>query len=744
MRSTTPSHRKKHLRPEKSSTSATGVTSSKSPSSASVPVQAPASAELRVQECSFVQWDVSGICALSASPCAAFVALARANGTVELRRRTVHWAVVAAIPGDGSPELTVSSIKFSNCSHFLFVARLDGSLLVLRVTQEGLATHVQLTPGGGAIWDIAVSQNGGKDDVKLALACDDGCVRFVQADPQFVGSDPMHGEVPILPTDSAHYIIRIGEATKARALSVAWAPAAPGREADCVATGDSEGGVRWINPDTGKLYGRGKLPSLRREQTAIWTMNFAREGKDLVCGDSRGMATVWSSATNTLRQEVRIEGLQGALWSSTVVADSANSEIAFFGCAAGGVGGLRSPSVGAEDDMWVPLRGCRFHSHDVRGMASFPSGAVVSGSLDARMCLFTPGEFIDKRTILWVLPYHGCVGQPPVQFSRKNKFILSRRQKGIDLWSIPDDSKSPPLKLRMNLKSFHSDLVSCAISSDGTMVSASSLETFRLYQIWDKEGAIGDSTSFGKVRLLEVGDTVNTVLSGAYDMSFCRNTLVSILKSKDKVALCENGHIRIIKKEDIGSSAVSLERVACVDGRIAVSDSRGNVYYSHLDPNWADGDLMLSWTNIFSAGKEVKGITAMSFSPTGEKIAIATSDLKVFVARNDQVEEKGLVTAGPFTGVITSVSFSDNEGSLLISGEKVGSVVCALHSSRKRKHGDDSQVAGFEPYSLRVGDSILGSCVLSASRIALVRRRWDLVQYSSSLPDAIPKKPFGT
>lgn len=707
------------------------------------PAAAAARAELRVQECSFVQWDVSGISAISASLCGSLIAVARSNGTVELRHKDVAWAPVSVLYFDPSPELSISAMIFSNCSGYLFIARLDGALLFTRVTSEGLLPHVELSPGGGAIWDLAVSSTVPKGLVKLALACDDGCVRFVEPDPSFASSDSLDQKIPSLPTDSAHYLVKISEATEARVLSVAWAPLAPGRDADCVACGDAEGGVRWINPDSGALYGRGKLPSVRREQTAIWTIAFAREGRDLLCGDSRGMATVWSSATSTLRQEVRIEGLRGALWSSTVVADAANSEIAFFGCAAGGVGGLKSPSVNADDAMWVPLRGCRFHSHDVRGMASFPSGAVISGSLDARMCLFTPGEFIDKRTILWVLPYHGCVGQPPVQFCRNNKFILSRRQNGIDLWSIPDDSQSPPLKLRMILKNFESDLLSCAISGDGSMVAASSLESFRLYQIWDNEGAITDSTSFGKVRLIQVGYTVEAVLSGGVDMSFCGHTLVCILKSKQKVALFEEGQTQIIRKGEIGSTAMSLERIACVDGKIAVCDSKGNVFSAPLSPSCTRGESKLSWTCTFSPEVPVGGITAISFSPSGKKLAIATSEFKVYV-RSDADPEGRAVVEGPFSGVITSMSFSENEESLLISGEKFCIVMCAIHSCRKRKHGTDSQVAGFEPYKLRVGDSVLGSCVLGASRIAVVRRRWDLVQSSASLPDAIPKKPFGT
>ncbi|CDF32126.1 unnamed protein product [Chondrus crispus] len=446
-----------------------------------------------------------------------------------------------------------------------------------------------------------------------------------------------------------------------------------------------------------------------------------------------------------MRQEVRVEGLQSALWSSAVVRDAAGEELVFFGCAAGGVGALRP----AEDGVWAPLRGTRFHSHDVRAMAAF-EGGVVSASLDARMCVFAPADFVDRRDVTWVLPYHGCVGQPPVQFSRQARFILARRMRGIDLWGLPEDAASPPLKLRMNLKSFRGEVSACAISAGGHMIAVAGLDAFRLYQVWDGVGSAPDSPSFGKVKPLDVPVRVERLLSAAWDLAFCGAALVCIVQSKMSLAVYQDGQVMVIKKEEVGSTAFSLERIACVNGGVGVADSRGHVFYARLAPEWANGDVQLKWTRVFKPEDDkVVAVSAMSFAPSGTSLAIATSALKVFIARTEEADADAdtdadkMVSAGSFSGVITSVSFADKEESVLVSGEKFCSVMCTTPSWRKRKHDEDAQTPGFEPYALRVGDSILGTCVLSSSRIVVVRRRWDLVQYSESLPDAIPKKPFG-
>lgn len=613
---------------------------------------------------------------------------------------------------------------------------------------EGLVEHVRLVPGGGAIWDLAVSMSASHHLLCVAVACDDGCVRFITPDPEFVRTVTGEGaDMVVLPVQSAHYLITRSETTEARALSVAWAPpdvTGEGEVHQCVACGDAEGGLRWIDPRTGRVYGRGKIPGVQKQRAMIWTLQFTREGRDVVCGDSRGMVTVWASATNTIMQELRIEGLKSAIWSSAVVNEGAGVDTVFFGCAGGGVGGLRSPVVGAEDELWVPLRGCHFHSHDVRGMASFPNGGVVSGSFDARICVFTPQIFVERRKIQWVLPYPSCVGQSPVQFCRKSGLILSRRREGIDVWSIPEKNQTPLLKLRMKLKSFKSGLIACAISENGQFVAASSVDSFRLYRIWDGDGEVSNSSTFGKVRPIGVKDRMEMSLRGSVDLGFCGRKLVCISGSKEQVAFYEEGVLQKYSVEEIGCAGRFLERIACSDEGVAVCDSRGELFFSAVKPDSLGQCPSLSWTKVFSRNSKVHAVTALAFSPSKKQIAIASSDLNVYVRRVNGTKGGNGSHLGPFRGVVTSLSFSAQGKSLLISGETFCCVTPLKGSGlKKRKHGDGGDgKTGSTTFMLETKDSILGSSALDSSRLVVVRRPWNTVH--SSLPRAIPKKPFGS
>lgn len=611
---------------------------------------------------------------------------------------------------------------------------------------------MRLVPGGGAVWDIAMPRVPCSSSISVALACDDGCVRFVAIDSAFVShvaSDS--GEVIALPTDPAHYVVTSSEMTKARVLSVAWVVMNRNEEQEeeekgreCIVCGDAEGGLRWIDPRTGRLYGRGKVASLRGQHAMIWTVRFTREGRNVVCGDSRGMVTVWASDTNTLVQELQIEGMKGAIWTSTVVDEGADIETVFFGCAGGGVGGLRSPAVGAKDELWVPLRACHFHTHDVRGMDSFPNGVVVSGSFDARMCVFTSREFVEKLKIQWVLPYPSCVGQPPVQFCRKSRLLLSRRRKGIDIWSIPERDQTPLLKLRMKLRSLGSDLVACAISDDARFLSASDVDSFRLYLIWDGDGELLDSATFGKVRLLDVGDGVESLLKGALDMRFCGEKLVCITRGREQVVLYENGVLQEYSLKQIGSVGRFVERITCSEQGVAVCDSRGELFFAAVRQDPLKECSTLLWTKIFSQSGKVRRVTALAFSPSGAKIAIATCDMNVHFKSLAGTEHGNEGRIGPFRGVITSLSFSAREKSLVVSGESFCCITPVERQGlKKRKHDDDGEGKTCSAiFTLGMRDSILGSCAMDSSRLVVIRRPWNLVQ--SSLPEAIPKKPFGT
>lgn len=688
---------------------------------------------LEIHDCSFVKWNVRGVSAVAASQCGRYIATARSNGDIELKQRGVSWMTTSiSYAESGETDVSITGLEFTRCSRYLFAVRLNGTFTMFRVTGDGLIEHTMLTPGGGAIWDLAVCEDDPDGNQRIAIACDDGRIRIIRPDLSYGGEQADSS----LPKNPSHYDIKISQRTAARVLCVSWAPASLAGCDGCVVCGDSKGGLRWVNASSGTCYGRGKIPMLRRQEVAIWTLKFVRDGRQVICGDSRGCATVWSSISYTMSEELRIEGLEGDIWSSTVARED-NLEVVVLGSANGGVGGLKS---NGEDDFWAPLRGTRLHTHDVRGLACFPDGCVISGSTDSLLRTFKPSALVKKSQIQWIRPVDGCVGQPSVQFFAGRSIIIAKAEKSLDIWSLPNDM-SPMLRLRMKLDSFSSGIRACSISMDDTVLAVSTAEAFRIYQVWDGCGNFATSSSFGKVRLLDVDPKVENTLMGCVDMTFCGEVLVCVGKCKKRIFLFVEGEIRELSTSEILGCDAAITGVASSSEHLAVCDSRGNVFLQKVK-GIDTGKSSSTWQQVVTSSESSPSlITAMSFSISGKKIAVLSSDLHANIVMLSKAKVSSRVLDGRLQNLGRSVSFSWKEDSLLVSGEKQCAVVPIQEKTLKRKRSSHSK-PHLTAHVLRFEDCILASCVLGSSRIAVVRRKWDDV--IASLPDAMPMKVFGT
>lgn len=702
-------------------------------------VTAPQSSEecpLTIHETSFIVPHVTGICAVATPLSGNVVAAARSDGSIELRDISLQWATTARVfPDSIGAKGVVKSMAFTPCGAYLLAARLDGRLCIYQCTSQGLLPHVTLHPGDGALWNVTCAEPKKGVFFLFAVACDDGCVRFIRPDPNLtdVSKDQE------LPTDPAHYLISSSEISNGRALSLAWAPSAlTSDDARVIACGDSKGTVRWINSDSGKCVGRGKIPSLQQIHIMIWTMQFIRNGQFLLCGDDRGMITIWSTATNTLVDELRVEGLVGTLWCSTVVSRDKASEIVLFGSACGTAGGVRTGI--SFDGRWPLLRAFECHKHDIRGMACLSSGEFITGSRDSRIGLIRREDLHSKLGCVeakMIYEEDGVLRQPSVQVIRKHRLLLHRSAHSVDLWS--SEYESVKLLLRMSLKSVRSDLIACALSDDASLLVVSAPGVFKLYHIWDNGGGKPlTSPSFGKVDLLEVDCKVEDLLHGCVDVIFCKDTLIALSRCRTKIISFNVpvGELSVIPSSVMGCTAKILCSLASGSDVIAVSDSRGSVHIGTISRE-CNGETNWSWSSLRKDEGE-KAICAMGLSANGEKLAFCTVDGNVFVS--DLKDEVNVISnIGTFPSVANALSISENSQSLLLSGSGHCRIMaCDVSGAvKKRRRGEDySHSKGL---SLRVKKSILCTGILGPGEIVFIRRNWNTIE--ESLPSVVPRKP---
>lgn len=706
-----------------------------------------ATESVTVHECSFLKPHVAGFTAVATTKCSQYIALAKSDCNLELmERKGGHWLSVSVVYAtSGQADLSISTLEFTSCGRYLFAARLDGSLTIYRMSSEGLLQHVILQPGGGAIWDVAFAPGCDASSFRLAVASDDGCVRFVSPDASYVGSA---SDNP-LPSDGTHYIIESSETTSARVLSVDWAsiPRDDDMEdddvSDFVVCGDSEGGVRWIDTNTRRTIGRGQIAAVRKVAVLIWTVRFVGNPGVVVCGDDRGLVTVWSCVTHTMESEVVIEGIKGAIWCSAVLRSAKQTEdMVVLGGANGSVGALRVPH-GTESTI-SHLRASLLHTHDVRGIAGISNGRFVSAGLDAQICVLCPEALLEKKVpVERVVLLDGVISQPVVQVIRSLGLVISRGSRDVELWHIPKNVEEVPVKLlSMALKSVKCDLRAVALSENGRHLAISTADGFKFYQIWDGDGVLGEPCSFGKVGLLEVGDRVEGILYGCVDVGFCGDCVVAIGRCRTKVVVYDfkQGRVEQFTLSDLGCEAKMLQKMACGGGRVVVSDSKGSAFECLV---WKDSCAIsgeLKWCCAWSAANDGSKITAMTVSQTGNRLAVGRENLKLAVI---DVTEKGFKEHPctlKFSSFLNSLCFSENEKTLLVSGQKTVNVASAS-SVRKRKRETGSSRMVWSFHKLWTGADLWSSAVLGIGRIAVLRRRLSVIE--SYLPDSIPKKRFG-
>lgn len=698
-----------------------------------LPPMTPISIE--AHHCWFVQWEISSITAMAASPDGNLIVTARKSGCIELRRRHMSWASSFLLHWDASDETAaVSVLAFDKSGEFLLLGRFNGSFEIYTVNDEGVVHFITLEPGGGAILSLATHPS---DKFEVAIGCEDGCVRFLSVDSQF--NELNSRGILILPTNPSHYSVTRSSRSDGMCLSLSWKPYRESAEG-IIVCGDSTGQLRWIAGASKEVVGRGAIPSREGKECKIWTVQIVASGRQVLCGDSRGMVSTWCSSTFTKIEENQIEGMAGDIWTSAVEGPDANeTEKLVFGCAGGSVGSLTSMVSSDGSILWTPVRGRAVHPHDVKHIASLGSLGFVTASTDTRLCVFDEWTCDVNKFGKYVYPYHGAAGQNPIQHVTEQDLLVSKMNDSIECWQLPGlHVDKPTLALRLKLPEQRGNLRACAVSNDASQIAVSSEDKFSLYRASRRKTEDRRKVVlFAKIDRVRLSSETENAFAGAEDICFMGSSTIAISKGRKQLLIYDGSRLRIIPKRAIGTSALFLTHIACCSSSmtVSVSDSLGGIFSATIsDTSKRVRAQRKLFRNHASFGAE-KAVSCMQFSKSGKTLVAALSDCSLAVVSFKKGGGVGLTK--PFPSLPTSLGALSNESTAVVSGPGFSyfttwiGMRCGPTISKLKKSTD----------CIIRRNSVLTSGVISKSRVVIVQRNWQTE--FAQLPRVLPKKLYG-
>ena len=357
---------------------------------------------LELHRSRFVEWQPAAVVAIAVAPGGTTVALARETGDLEIYD-TADWRCTARVPGHEGA--AVSSLAW--CAPYALddaTDALDGAspaLSAYRLLSAGLdgqITEWDLTTlrprgnpadsHGGSVWAMAAEPAPAAGaPQRVAVACDDGCVRLLTlAAGDGVGAGLHHR--------------RGFNRVDGRLLSLAWNPG--GHQ---IAAGSSKGAIHVfdvaLTQELARItVGQGDAPR-KSDERCVWALEYLPCGT-LVSGSSDGDVTFWDGRHGTQLSSHRqhradVLALAASPDGSVVFASGVDSQVAAF-----------EHVVAVDDDggplghRWTVTGTKRPHTHDVRALAIAAIGGapvLLSGGNDAQLLAYPANAFRKRHPV---------------------------------------------------------------------------------------------------------------------------------------------------------------------------------------------------------------------------------------------------------------------------------------------------------------------------------------------------------
>lgn len=416
---------------------------------------APAAAQLtalRVHRCRFVDWLPHAIHVLAFNGTGDELAVARANGDVEIWQVGRKWHLKLVF--HGSEQRKVAALCWSARSGRLFAASLDGTLWELDFE---LVRRKNVTDAnGGPIWCMAMDDAG----QELAVGCEDGRIRLFSVDKE----DEIYFRKGFITTGK-------------RVVSLAWHTRA-GR----MFSGSEDGLIHCWNARSGRNESRITLETLAKQKTVVWSL-LVLDDLTLVSGDSHGGLSFWNAQTGTLLQKFThltadVLALCVDASNSSLFASGVDNQVVEFRRVAGHAG----------DSSWAYAYSHRAHSHDVRALALSPNAVLVSGGVDTQLVWYRGDSFnVHRPSKIASMPYRNTIA-----LANEQRVLLVQKSTSLDLWRLASQAEPTPAgvdlatgqNLLVELHVSDSFNISCsALAPNAAFVACSTAKELKLFAL---------------------------------------------------------------------------------------------------------------------------------------------------------------------------------------------------------------------------------------------------------------------
>ncbi|XP_035520667.1 U3 small nucleolar RNA-associated protein 4 homolog [Morone saxatilis] len=358
--------------------------------------------EFKVHRVRFFDYMPSAIRAMAFNSRTERLAVARADGALEIFNFSDHYFQEKVIPGqDGRAVEALCWV-----GQRLFSAGLNGE--ITEYDLENMRPRYTVEAYGGPIWTISSNSQG----TLLAVGCEDGTVKMFEL------------------LDERIRFQRNLERQKGRIISLSWHPSGT-----LIAAGMMDM-IRIFDAETGHtthrlLVERGAGASKSKE-VVVWSIAFLSD-HTIVSADSAGKVQIWDGLTGTLVKTHLV-----TKWDVLALAVSQDESSLVAGTSEGTVVQFQSiaSTVDQQDKEWVRTRTFKNHSHDVRALVHTET-AVVSGAYGHQGWFSaTPalGQAWGEKEHPRVSLYYVLTGKPgdSLPVKRNPEKLIQLKRKGED------------------------------------------------------------------------------------------------------------------------------------------------------------------------------------------------------------------------------------------------------------------------------------------------------------------------
>ncbi|XP_028304223.1 U3 small nucleolar RNA-associated protein 4 homolog [Gouania willdenowi] len=415
--------------------------------------------EFKVHRVRFFDYMPSAISKMAFNFLSERLAVARADGAVEIFKFTDNYFQEKVIPGrDGRAIEGMCWV-----GQRLFSAGLNGE--ITEYDLENLRPKYSMDAYGGPIWSISSNSQG----TLLAVGCEDGTVKMFEV------------------LEEKIQFQRNLDRQKGRIISLSWHPSGTK-----IAAGMMDM-IRIFDAETGRathrlLVDRGLGMSKGRE-VVVWSVIFLSDNT-VVSGDSAGKVQMWDSITGTLRKTHLV-----TKWDVLALSVSQDESSLMAGTSEGTVVQMQflQSSVEQQERQWVRTRTFKNHSHDVRALVHTDC-AVVSGGMDTHLVVLPLLDQVEKSSKEAKLRKITFPHRSLVRCARKAGLLLFQFPDHLELWRLGESEgqgkhgdclpvKRNPEKLLQLTRKGEDHICCSAVSPCGGWLVYATVSAVRLYRL---------------------------------------------------------------------------------------------------------------------------------------------------------------------------------------------------------------------------------------------------------------------